>query len=67
MADLIWCEDICSPSTLAVKVFQIHSCGAREGPLTPYCTGPRDFKEEVRHYCSFSALTPPRNPKGDKM
>ena len=44
-----------------------HRCGAREGPLTPCRAGPRDF-EEVRHYHSRSALTPPlRNPKSGKM
>ena len=44
-----------------------HSCDARDGPLTPCCAGPQDF-EEVRHYRSRSALTPPpRDPKGGRV
>ena len=34
-----------------------YRCGTREGSLFACCTGYRDFKEEIRHYRSHSALT----------
>ena len=44
--------DMCLTSTAAVKAFHSNA-------LFPCCVGHRDFKEEVRHYRSRSALTPP--------
>ena len=49
------------------EIIPHHHCGAHEGSLTPCFTDPQDF-EEVRHYRSRNALTPPpRDPKGSKV